>query len=73
MVHHHVNWSWRSLEVVAPYLKSFKNGEQFLVMDIVVEFGGRKGVGVESNGVDILEPGQRLWCLKLKHYNLDRP
>ena len=21
----------------------------------------------------VLEPGQRLWCLKLKHYNLDRP
>ena len=20
----------------------------------------------------VLEPGQRLWCLKLKHYNLDR-
>ena len=23
--------------------------------------------------VAVLEPGQRLWCLKLKHYNLDRP
>ena len=23
--------------------------------------------------VGVLEPGQRLWCLKLKHYNLDRP
>ena len=22
---------------------------------------------------DVLEPRQRLWCLKLKHYNLDRP
>ena len=21
----------------------------------------------------VLEPRQRLWCLKLKHYNLDRP
>ena len=37
-----------------PYLKSFKNGEQFLVVDIVVEFGGCKGVGVESNGVDFI-------------------
>ena len=37
-----------------PYLKSFENGKQFLVMDIVVEFRGHKGVGVESNGVDLI-------------------
>ena len=54
MVRHHVNRSQRSLEVVAPYLKSFKNGKQFLVMDIVVEFGGHKGAGVESTGVDFI-------------------
>ena len=54
MVHHHVNWSRRSLEVVVPYLKSFENGKQFLVVDIVVEFGGCKGAGVESNGVDFI-------------------
>ena len=54
MVRHHINRSRRSLEVVVPYLKSFENGEQFLVVDIVVEFGGRKGAGVESNGVDFI-------------------
>ena len=54
MVCHHVNWSQRSLEVVVPYLKGFENGKQFFVMDIVVEFGGRKGAGVESNGVDFI-------------------
>ena len=37
-----------------PYLKGFENGKQFLVMDIGVEFRGRKGVGVESNGVDFI-------------------
>ena len=36
------------------YLKSFENGEQFLVMDIIVELGGHKGAGVESNGVDFI-------------------
>ena len=36
------------------YLKSFENGKQFLVVDIVVEFGGCKGAGVESNGVDFI-------------------
>ena len=54
MVHHHVNRSQRSLKVVAPYLKSFENGEQFFVVDIIVEFRGHKGVGVESNGVDFI-------------------
>ena len=39
---------------MAPYLKSFENGEQFFVVDIVVEFGGRKGARVESNGVDFI-------------------
>ena len=37
---------------MTPYLKSFEDGEQFFIMDIVVEFGGCKGAGVESNGVD---------------------
>ena len=54
MVHHHVNWSRRSLKVMMPYLKSSENGEQFLVVDIVVEFRGHKGAGVESNGVDFI-------------------
>ena len=54
VVCHHINWSQRSFEVVVPYLKGFENGEQFFVMDMVVEFGGCKGVGVESNGVDFI-------------------
>ena len=36
------------------YFKSFENGEQFFVVDIVVEFGGHKGVGRESNRVDFI-------------------
>ena len=54
MVHHHINQSQRSLEVVVPFLKSFENGKQFLVMDIIVEFRGCKGAGVESNWVDFI-------------------
>ena len=45
----HVDWSQRSLKVVLPNLKGFKSGKQFFVMDIVVEFGGREGAGMESN------------------------
>ena len=54
MVHYHINWSCRFLKVVTPYLKSFENGKQFFVMDIIVEFGGCKGVGMESNRVDFI-------------------
>ena len=35
MVHHHINRSWRSLEVVSPNLKGFENGKQFFVVDII--------------------------------------
>ena len=34
---------------------------------------GHGGGCVTSLAAAVLEPGQRLWCLKLKHYNLDRP
>ena len=54
MVHHHINWSQRSLKVVLPNLKGFENGEQFFVMDIIVEFWGCQGVGMESNGVNFI-------------------
>ena len=40
--------------MMTPYLKSFENGKQFLVVDIIVEFGGHEGAGVESNGVDFI-------------------
>ena len=43
-----------------PYLKGFENGEQFLVMDIVVEFGQGKGAGMEGNGVDSLSIGETM-------------
>ena len=33
-------------------LKSFKNGKQFLVVDIVVEFRWHEGMGMEGNKVD---------------------
>ena len=39
---------------MSPNLNCFKNGKQFLVVDIVVEFGQHEGVGVESNGVEFI-------------------
>ena len=37
-----------------PDFESFENCKQFFVVDIEVEFGGCKGAGVESNGVDFI-------------------
>ena len=68
-------WSQRSLKVVSPNLKGFENGKQFLVVNIVVEFGWGEGVGVEGNGVDFIvhqrnhrEDGSEgvVWCI---HFN----
>ena len=54
MVHHYINWRLRSLKVVLPNLKGLENGKQFVVMDIIVEFRGCEGAGMESNGVDFI-------------------
>ena len=40
-----------ALEVRAPYAEAVVDGEEFLVMDFVVEFGGLECVGVECDGV----------------------
>ena len=39
---------------MSPNLKGFENGDQFLVMDIVVEFRWHEGAGVGGNGVDFI-------------------
>jgi len=36
---------------MSPFLESFKNGKQFLIMDIVVEFSGSEGSGEESDWI----------------------
>ena len=54
MICHHVNWGQRSLEVMTPNFEGFKNGKQFLVMDIIVEFGWGKGPRVKSNWMDFV-------------------
>jgi len=36
---------------MSPFLESFENGEQFLIVDVIVEFGGSEGLGEESNRI----------------------
>ena len=49
VVSHNINWSQSSFKVMLPSLESFVDGEEFLVIDVVVELSGGEGAGVESN------------------------
>ena len=52
MICYHVDWGWRSLKVMTPDFECLENGEQFLVMDIVVEFRQGKSPRVKGDWVD---------------------
>ena len=52
MICHHVNQGQRSLKVMMPYFECFENGEQFFVMDIVVELRWGKSLRVKGNWMD---------------------
>jgi len=41
-----------TVQIVAPDAESFKDGEEFLVVNIVVELRGIEGAGVEGDWVD---------------------
>ena len=58
MICYHVNWGQRSLEVMTSNFEGFKNGKQFLVMDIVVEFGWGNGLRVKGNWMDFTIGGR---------------
>jgi len=47
----HIDWKSRAFEIMLPSFESFKNCEYLFVMDIIVEFWGRKCPGVECNRV----------------------
>ena len=44
-----INWSWRSFKAMLPNFKSFEDGQEFLVVYIVVQLHGVENPGVESN------------------------
>jgi hypothetical protein len=45
----HVHWSSTAFQVLTPVLEGLKDGQEFLVMSVVVEFHWVKEVGMESN------------------------
>ena len=52
VVHDHIDRSTRTFEEVSPDTEGFKDGKEFLVKSIVVEFRSTEGAGMESHGVD---------------------
>ncbi|KAG6858359.1 hypothetical protein C0993_005918, partial [Termitomyces sp. T159_Od127] len=49
-----------ALKVGPPLLEGFNNGEELLVIDVVVELHRDHGVGVESNGPELVTAGALL-------------
>jgi hypothetical protein len=50
VVRDHVDRVVRGLEVMSPRLEGFEDGEQFLVVGVVVELGTQEGTTVERTG-----------------------
>ena len=48
-----VHWKVQTLQVVLSNLEYLKDCKKFFVVNIIIEFQSRKGVGVESNKIDI--------------------
>ena len=54
MVCDNIDRSWRSFEVVSPTFKCFENGEEFFVVNVIIQLGGGEGPGVKSNWMNLV-------------------
>ena len=52
VIHDHIYQNTTSFEVMMPDLESFMHSEKFLIMDIIVEFGGIESARVKSDWVN---------------------
>ena len=57
VIHNNINGSSRAFQVVSPDMESFKNGQEFFVMGVIVEFGRAEGMGMECNGMNFTRIG----------------
>ena len=48
MVHDNIEQSWRSFEIVSLTLERFKNGEEFFVVNVIIQLRGGESPGVKS-------------------------
>ena len=51
MIGDHIDRKSRAFKVMSSSFESFKNREELIVMDVIVEFQSGKGPGVEHNRV----------------------
>jgi hypothetical protein len=56
VIHDDIYWKLRAIQVVSPDSEGFKDGKEFFVMDIVVQFHRVEGAGVESDWMDFTIP-----------------
>lgn len=60
MKYRRFEWSVAVLEIVLPLLKHLHDGQELLIMDVIVLFDVREGLGEECNRLpgSVLELGQ---------------
>ena len=54
MIHNNINRIGLIFQIVLPNLKSFKDGEQFLVMCVVIQLHCSESVGVKNNQMNFI-------------------
>ena len=53
MICDHVDGVTRTFEVVAPCFECLEDCKELFVVDIIIKFSTRKGVGMESDWMDL--------------------
>ena len=65
MIRDDINWSRSSFKVVSPNFEGFEDGQNFLVMYIIIQFCGVEGPRIESDGIYLVvdwEDGGQNFC-----------
>jgi len=58
MVGNNINVMLGTFEVMAPNFETFEDGQEFLVMHIVIPLGVCEGTGMETYGMDLAIRGK---------------
>ena len=54
VIHHDINWSWKSFKVVSPTLERFEDGQEFFIIDVIIQFCRVEGLGVKGNWMNLI-------------------
>jgi hypothetical protein len=68
VVCHHINWRSGAFEVMSPDLECLKDGQEFFVVGVIVQFRDTEGSGMESNRVNLsIQRNSGKACIRLTH------